>query len=94
MQVEKIPISTPRMVIGNSKGVVGFNCQSFEGKYEAKLEIPARRGRGSKNYITLVEVWIFSGTPQSTPQSFSHLLQSLICYHLMLHLTEIYLLHM
>lgn len=62
MQVEKIPISTPRMVIGNSKGVVGLNCQSFEGKYEAKLEIPARRGRGSKNYITLVEVWIFSGT--------------------------------
>jgi len=49
VQVEKIPISTPRMVIGNSKGVVGLNCQSFEGKYEAKLEIPARRGRGSKN---------------------------------------------
>ena len=49
--LKKISIPTLRKVVGNSK--VEGNLKTFKRKYEAKLE-----------FLSVGEVWIFSGTTQ------------------------------
>ena len=66
MRFQKIPIPTPNMVIGNSKGGGGGGggggvisiAPVFKRKYEAKLEIPGG-GRVQTKEPSLGEVWIF-----------------------------------
>ena len=65
---QKISITTPRMVIGNSKGEGDIKGQNFL-KEGMKLNWNFQRGGGMQTKIpSLGEVWIFSGTTHFTVQ--------------------------
>jgi len=58
--LQKISISSPQRVIGNSEGEGVLKAKNFKEKYEPKLEFPEGWGVQTKNPPW--GVWIFSGT--------------------------------